>query len=73
MSLNFIKDKNIICYLRAHIPSSNEVSYGLVLDYWSNSKNFCEGIEIIDLTRGNEPYKYRLGAVEYQLKNFVIL
>ena len=73
MSLNFIKDKNIICYLRFHIPSSNAISYGLILDYWSNRKNFREGVETIDLTRGSESYKYRLGSVEYRLKNFVIL
>ena len=73
MSLNFLKNKNTICYLRSHIPSSNIISYGLILDYWSNSKNFREGIKIIDLTRGDESYKYRLGSTEYHLKNFVIL
>lgn len=73
MSLNFMNDKHIICYLRFHIPSSNAISYGLILDYWSNCKNFREGIDTIDLTRGNESYKYRLGSVEYRLKNFVIL
>ncbi len=72
-SLNFVKDKSVICYLRAHIQSKNNVSYGLILDYWSNSKNFRDGIEIIDLTRGNESYKYRLGAKEYKLKNFVTI
>lgn len=73
MSLNFIKDKAIICYLRFHVPSSNETSYGLILDYWSNSKNFRESVEVVDLTRGNEPYKYRLGSIEYHLSEFVIL
>lgn len=71
-SLNFIKDKKIICYLRAHTKSENNISYGLILDYWSNKKNLEDGIKIIDFTRGNESYKYRLGAMEYQLKNFVI-
>ena len=72
-TLNFVKDKTTICYLRAHDRSSSAISYGLILDYWSNNRNFHEGVEVIDLTRGNESYKYRLGAVEYKLKNFVII
>jgi len=72
-SLNFVKDKKIICYLRAHAQSKNNISYGLILDYWSNKKNLEDGIKIIDFTRGNEFYKYRLGAVEYKLKNFVTI
>lgn len=72
-SLNFMKDKNTICYLRAHTPLRNPISYGLILDYWSNSKNFHDGIKIIDLTRGSEHYKYRLGATEYKLNNFVAI
>lgn len=71
-SLNFTKDMSTICYLRAHVPSKNNVSYGLILDYWSNNKNFYDGVKIIDLTRGNEPYKYRLGAIEYKLYDFVV-
>lgn len=72
-SLNFMKDKNTICYLRAHVPSKNAVSYGLILDYWSNIKNFHDDIKIIDLSRGDESYKYRLGAIEYKLNNFVTI
>jgi hypothetical protein len=72
-SFNFIKDKNTICYLRAHAYSENKVSYGLILDYWSNNKNFYNGIKVVDLTRGNESYKYRLGAIEYKLYNFVVI
>lgn len=72
-SLNFIKDKSTICYLRAHAPSDNKISYGLILDYWSNNKNFDDGVKVIDLTRGDEPYKYRLGAVEYKLNNFATI
>ncbi len=72
-SLNFIKDKKIICYLRAHAQSENHTSYGLILDYWSNRKNFGDGVKIIDFTRGDESYKYRLGAKEYKLKNFVTI
>jgi len=71
-SLNFIKDKKVICYLRSHSPESGSISYGLILDYWSNRKNFKEGIKVIDLTRGNELYKYRLGAREYKLSRFVM-
>lgn len=73
LSLNFVKDKKIICYLRAHAKSENNISYGLILDYWSNKKNLELGVEVIDFTRGNESYKYRLGAVEYKLKNFVTI
>lgn len=72
-SFNFIKDKKIICYLRAHAQSENHTSYGLILDYWSNRKNFGDGVKIIDFTRGDESYKYRLGAKEYKLKNFVTI
>jgi hypothetical protein len=72
-SLNFIKDKSTICYLRAHAESGSKISYGLILDYWSNSKNFNESVKIIDLTRGEESYKYRLGAIEYKLNNFVTI
>lgn len=72
-SLNFLKDRNTICYLRAHVPSRNNISYGLILDYWSNSKNFHDDIEVIDLTRGDEYYKYRLGAIEYNLNNFITI
>jgi len=72
-TLNFVKDKNVICYLRAHAQLDNTISYGLILDYWSNNKNFHDGVEIIDLSRGNEFYKYRLGAKEYRLTNFVII
>lgn len=72
MSFNFIKDGNIICYLRSHIPSLNQISYGLILDYWSNTKNFNEGCRVVDLSRGNEFYKYRLGAIEYCNFNFIV-
>lgn len=72
-SLNFIKEKGTICYLRAHAPSDNKISYGLILDYWSNNKNFNDGVKVIDLTRGDETYKYRLGAVEYKLNNFATI
>lgn len=72
-SLNFIKDKSTICYLRAHAPSDNKISYGLILDYWSNNKNFNDGVKVTDLTRGDESYKYRLGAVEYKLNNFATI
>lgn len=72
-TFNFIKDGNVICYLRAHAPSRNTVSYGLILDYWSINKNFYNNIKIIDLSRGDESYKYRLGAIEYKLNNFVII
>jgi hypothetical protein len=72
-TLNFVKDKKVICYLRAHAQLDNTISYGLILDYWSNNENFHDGVEIIDLSRGNEFYKYRLGAKEYKLANFVII
>lgn len=72
-SLNFVKDKKVICYLRAHIQSRNDISYGLILDYWSNKRNLELGAEVIDFTRGNESYKYRLGATEYKLKNFATI
>lgn len=70
-SLSFLKDNKTICYLRAHAPSKNQVSFGLILDYWSITTNFKLGIDTIDLTRGNEPYKYRLGAKEYFLENLI--
>ncbi len=70
MSLNFISGRDVMCYLRAHMPFANKVSYGLVLDYWSNTKNFHEKARTIDLTRGTEPYKYRLGAREYYFNIF---
>lgn len=72
-SFNFIKDKKVICYLRAHAQSKNNISYGLILDYWSNRKNFNNGIQVIDLTRGDESYKYRLGAKEYKINNFATI
>jgi hypothetical protein len=70
-SLSFVKDNKKICYLRSHAPSQNHVSFGLILDYWSISTNFQGGIDTLDLTRGNESYKSRLGATEYFLDNFV--
>lgn len=73
LTSNFIKDKSVICYLRAHAQSANDISYGLILDYWSNAKNIHDGVEIIDLSRGNESYKYRLGASEYYLSSFDIV
>lgn len=73
LTLNFIKNKNVICYLRAHAQSANDMSYGLILDYWSNTKNIHDGVETVDLSRGNESYKYRLGAKEYYLSRFDIL
>jgi hypothetical protein len=71
-SFNFAKSGGTICYVRAHFRSEGGISYGLVLDYWGNKKSFDEGIRTIDLTRGNEPYKYRLGMSEYKLLNFSI-
>lgn len=73
LSLIFAKDKGAICYLRAHVKLNNQISYGLILDYWSNRKNINEGVEVMDFTRGDESYKYRLGAKEYKLKNFVTI
>jgi CelD/BcsL family acetyltransferase involved in cellulose biosynthesis len=70
-SLSFVKDNKKICYLRSHAPSQNHVSFGLILDYWGISTNFQGGIDTVDLTRGNESYKSRLGATEYFLDNFV--
>lgn len=73
LSLNFVKDNRIICYLRGHAQSRNDISYGLILDYWSNKRNLELGAKIIDFTRGDESYKYRLGAREYKLKNFATI
>lgn len=69
-NLNFIKNDKTLCYLRSHTQSGNKVSYGLILDYWSNKKSINEGVDLIDYTRGDESYKFRLGAEEDQLKNF---
>lgn len=72
LSLNFLKNRSVICYLRAHASSTSEISYGLVLDCWSNNRSVNDGIETIDLTRGDESYKYRLGCAEYYLDSFEV-
>ncbi len=71
-SLNFKHGQEALCYLRAHTESSNNVSYGLILDYWGALQNERENIKLLDLTRGNESYKYRLGAQEYYLQNLTV-
>ncbi len=71
-SLNLTHKHDSICYLRAHEQGSNDVSYGLILDFWSGLRNEREKYNIMDFTRGNEPYKYRLGAQEYYLQNIII-
>lgn len=67
LSLYLTKDDAAICYLRGHLPSTNFVSYGLMLDFWSINLCASKGISTIDLSRGDESYKYRLGAKEYYL------
>jgi len=70
MSLNILHSQNSLCYLRCHKNLGNQISIGLVLDYWSSRMNEINGLKLLDLARGDESYKYRLGASEYKLKNY---
>lgn len=70
-NLNFLHKSNLICYLRSCVDNGNNISLGLILDVWSNLFSIKGGITCIDYTRGNEFYKYRLGAEEYKLINFI--
>lgn len=66
MSLNFYASDGLMCYLRAcDRGMSMVVSYGLILDMYTMLNAKRNKYQIYDLTRGDEPYKLRLGADKY--------
>lgn len=73
MNLNFYAPDGVMCYLRACSRGiSKTISYGLVLDVYSMSNAKHNKYPVYDLTRGDEPYKLRLGADKYTVYNQVI-
>ncbi len=70
--LFFQNNNDALYYLRWCLRSSNKISYGPLLDLWSINQDFLKGYHIIDFSRGNDSYKYRLGFNEYKLYNYVI-
>ena len=72
IGLFFHRNSCALYYLRWCLHSSNSVSYGLLQDLWSIRQCALDGCLIVDFSRGDEPYKYRLGLKEYKLYNYVI-
>ena len=70
--LFFLNHDSALYYLRWCMRSSNKISYGPLLDLWSINQCSISGFNIIDFSRGNDSYKYRLGFSDYKLYNYLI-
>jgi hypothetical protein len=66
-TLNFYFSNGIMCYLRScnRSKSFSKFSFGMILDICILWKARELGYSVYDLTRGDEPYKTRLGASRY--------
>ena len=72
IGLYFRNHNFALFYLRWCLHLSTRVSYGLLQDLWSINQCKTSGYKVVDFSRGDEPYKYRLGLNEYKLYNYVI-
>lgn len=72
INLSFKNHDCALYYLVWCLHSSNKISYGLLQDMWSIHQCQLNGYRVVDFSRGDEPYKYRLGLNEYKLYNYVI-
>lgn len=71
--LSFINNGGALYYLRWCLRTTNRISYGPLLDLWSINQCKLNGINIVDFSRGNDSYKYRLGFDEYNIYNYDII
>jgi hypothetical protein len=73
IGLFFVENERLHYYLRAHNQKlKTRLSFGLIFDYWFQEKARKAGLETIDYGRGDEAYKFRLGAQKYQLFNVLL-
>ena len=69
--LVLLQDRNVFVYSKSFDPTFAKLSPGLVLDLCSIRDSIDRGASTYDLGRGDEPYKYYLGARPTITENWV--
>ncbi|EIM30505.1 GNAT family N-acetyltransferase [Microvirga lotononidis] len=66
------KNKSLLFYMGGRLQGLNNPPPGLVLHAYSIRTFIAAGFETYDLLRGNEAYKYTLGAEERHIRSIII-